>query len=191
MSSIDSERIAALQAERAQLGQAAAEVERDVATSVAINEAARRTSAENAAANERIRADMAESAARSSSATAHAAYEDARDERATAGNATVVATLAVLVALALIAVVGYFAWWQPAHTIDTPTNTIIEHTVKTSPPSQSSAPTINVSPPRVNVNIQNPPPPNTNSQSDGDDDTPQSGNGSSGDNGSNAPGSGG
>src|SRR5580658_328572 len=100
MSSIDRERIAELEAERARLGQARAEVERDITAGVAINEAAGRTAAENAAANERIRADMAESGARSASASAIAAHADAREERAAAGNASFVAAIAVLVALA-------------------------------------------------------------------------------------------
>jgi len=48
-----------------------------------------------------------------------------------AASVTEIATNVALAALALIVVVGYLAWWQPAHPIAAHTNELVDRTGKT------------------------------------------------------------
>ena len=184
-----------LRVDAARSRQVVAEVERDIATGAALSEAEKRASAQNIAANERIRADQADFSARASAASAQAARDEASTERAAASNATFTASLVAIVAVAAIAVLAYFIWWQPSQQISTPTNTVIERTEKTTVPAaaQSTPSTINVAPPHVNVNVESPTPPvSSGAQTGASDGTSESGSGTNGENNSsNSPGSGG
>ncbi|HLJ55064.1 MAG TPA: hypothetical protein VKT77_08475 [Chthonomonadaceae bacterium] len=80
------------------------------------------------------------------------ARQDATMERAAASNATFAATMITVLGVTIaVALVVYFAWWQPAHRTDVSTNTLIR-TDKTI--EKTSAPqTVVVKPDNVNVRV--------------------------------------
>jgi len=152
MTDQDRIRLAELEAANARAGRDHAELQRDAVADVAVNEAVNRAVAENVASDARARATQAESRERTMATSAGLARQDASYERAAASNATFSATLIGIVAVALVlAVVGYFAWWQPNHAVSASTNTFI----RTDKTTEKSAPasTVIVKQPDVNVKV--------------------------------------
>jgi len=157
MNEQDSRRLADLEAAQARAGQDEAEFQRDVVAGVAVNEALHRAAAEDATSQANMRATVAESRERSMATSAGLARQDARYERTAASNATFSATLIGVFAVAIVlAVIGYFAWWQPNHPAVAASNTFIrtdKTTEKTVTAPTSQPPTVIVTPPTVNVNV--------------------------------------
>ena len=154
MNEQEKRRLAELETARARAGQNAAEIERDVIATVAVNEAIHRAAAEGAASEAAMRANHAELRERSM-ASASLSRQYAISERAAASNATLSTTLIAVVAVSLLLAIGYFAWWQPAHRTEASTNTFIR-TDKTTEKA-AAPPSVIVEQPDVNVKVVVPP----------------------------------
>jgi hypothetical protein len=155
MNEQDKIRLADLETAQARVGQDKAEFQRDVVATVAVHEAAKRADAQDAAAEANIRATVAESRERTMATSAGLARQDARFERAAASNSASTATMIGVIAVALVlAVVGYFAWWQPNHSANASTNTFVRTEKVTEKPGAPS--TVIVNPPDVNVKVNVP-----------------------------------
>src|SRR5687768_13571234 len=150
MNEQEKRRLAEMETAQARAGQSAAEFERDVVAGVAVNEAVHRAAAEDATTDAKMRANQAESRERSMATSASLSRQDASNERAAASNATFSATLIGVVAIAIVLVVGYFAWWAPGQRTDASTNTFI----RTDKTTQTTAPPPNVFVEQPNVNVK-------------------------------------
>lgn len=151
MTEQEKRRIAELETDQARAGRNAAELQRDVIAGVAVTESVHRAVAEDAASEAKTRAAQAESRERTMATSASLARQDATYERAAASNASFSATLITIVAVTIVlAVIGYFAWWQPNHQVDASTNTFI----RTDKTTEKSSPTPNVIVKQPNVNVK-------------------------------------
>src|SRR5688572_16633277 len=143
--------MAEMETAQARAGQSAAEFERDVVATVAINEAVHRAVAEDATTDAKMRANQAESRERSMATSASLSRQDASNERAAASNAIFSATLIGVVAVCLVLVIGYFAGWAPGQRTNASTSTFIR-THKTTE-TTATPPNVIVEQPNVNVKV--------------------------------------
>ena len=147
MDNQDARRIAELEAAQARSNQNAAEYERDIAATVAVNEAANRTAAENAAIDATIRANQAEANAQTMATSASLAREEAAYERESASNTSFAAILFAIVGIGIICVLGYYFWYAPSRTIASSPTINVNTPPNPAPPSTIVIPSVNTASP--------------------------------------------